>query len=367
MTGVHVTGDAPIFKVCRRIAHIVWPGRAGTGSFFQEGLSIGLGNIPHMKRHLLCVLVAMLVLGFIAGCAAPPPGGDEKRTCSVDNDCVPEQCCHPTSCINQSYKGVCNELCTQVCKGPIDYGAGHCGCVNGTCQVQPGPIPTTTYIVGIDADYPPFTYIDLNGSPAGFDVDSVQWIAREEGFNVVIRPVPWDGIISALLAGDIDMIYSGMSMTDERKQQVNFSIPYWKVNQSVATHINSTWTMQEFFAGNMVIGAQRGTPGQYWIEYHLITPGVMPGQNLVLYDSLPLVITDLQDWQIDAAIAHNYPMIDAIEGKPLHVIGEIDTNESCGVAVRKEDTGLLSLINDGLTKLMNDSYWNVLIQEYDMK
>jgi polar amino acid transport system substrate-binding protein len=117
----------------------------------------------------------------------------------------------------------------------------------------------------------------------------------------------------------------------------------------------------------MIIGAQRGTPGQFWVEDHLVTPGVMPSQNLVLYDSLPLVITDLQNWQIDAAIAHNYPMLNAIEGKPLRIMGEIDTNEVCGVAVRKEDTELLSLINDGLTKLMNDPYWNVLIQKYDMK
>jgi polar amino acid transport system substrate-binding protein len=320
-----------------------------------------------MKRHLALTLVALLLIGFIAGCVMPTPGGDETRTCSVDSDCVPEQCCHPTSCINKSYKGVCNELCTAVCDGPIDCGAGHCGCVNGTCQVLPGPSQIATYIVGIDADYPPFTYIDLNGTPAGFDVDSVQWIAQEEGFKVDFQPVAWNDSISALLAGKIDMIYSGMSMTDERKQLVNFSIPYWKVNQSVATHVNSTWTMQEFFAGDMIIGAQRGTPGQSWVEDHLVTPGVMPSQNLVLYDSLPLVITDLQNWQIDAAIAHTSPMLNAIEGKPLHIIGEIDTNEVYGVAVRKEDTELLSLINDGLTKLMNDPYWNVLIQNYDMK
>jgi polar amino acid transport system substrate-binding protein len=320
-----------------------------------------------MKWFLVFSLATLVLLVFITGCITPVPDGNENRTCSVDSDCVPEQCCHPTSCIKQSFKGECTELCTAVCEGPIDCGAGHCGCVNGTCQVLAGPFPTITYIVGIDAEYPPFTYIDLNGTPAGFDVDSIQWIAQEEGFNVDFQPVAWDLIIPALLAGDIDMIYSGMSMTDERKQLVTFSIPYWRVNQSVATQVNSTWTMQHFFTGDMVVGAQRGTPGQSWVEEHLIDSGMMPVDHLILYDNLPLVITDLQNSQIDAAIAHNYPMLDAIEGKPLHVIGEIDTNESCGVAVRKEDTALLSLINDGLTKLMNDPYWNTLIQKHDMK
>ena len=53
----------------------------------------------------------------------------------TDDDCVPAECCHPTSCINRSDKGVCTLLCTNVCEGPIDCGAGRCGCVNGKCNV----------------------------------------------------------------------------------------------------------------------------------------------------------------------------------------------------------------------------------------
>jgi hypothetical protein len=68
-----------------------------------------------------------------------PAEGGSQRSCTTDSDCVPEQCCHPTSCINGAYKGVCNVACTAVCLGPIDCGAGHCGCVNGICRVAPGP------------------------------------------------------------------------------------------------------------------------------------------------------------------------------------------------------------------------------------
>jgi hypothetical protein len=55
--------------------------------------------------------------------------------CKSDSDCVGATCCHPTSCMNKAYKGVCNVLCTQVCQGPLDCGAGHCGCVNNRCAV----------------------------------------------------------------------------------------------------------------------------------------------------------------------------------------------------------------------------------------
>ncbi len=58
-------------------------------------------------------------------------------TCESDSDCVGSTCCHPASCINRAYRGACNELCTQVCTGPLDCGAGSCGCVNNRCVVIP--------------------------------------------------------------------------------------------------------------------------------------------------------------------------------------------------------------------------------------
>ncbi len=58
--------------------------------------------------------------------------------CEADSDCVGSECCHPTSCINKMYKGVCNLLCTQDCVGPLDCGAGRCGCVDNKCAVIPG-------------------------------------------------------------------------------------------------------------------------------------------------------------------------------------------------------------------------------------
>jgi hypothetical protein len=73
----------------------------------------------------------------------PTPTVD-RAACTANSDCVPAQCCHPTSCENKDFKGVCTLLCTMSCEGPIDCGAGHCGCVSGTCQVIPNPTPTPT-------------------------------------------------------------------------------------------------------------------------------------------------------------------------------------------------------------------------------
>ena len=96
-----------------------------------------------------CILLAACVNSPGNGTPTPtsPPTTTpipDNRTCTTDDDCVPAQCCHPTGCINAAYKGVCTQLCTAVCEGPIDCGAGHCGCVQGVCGVIPGTIPPTT-------------------------------------------------------------------------------------------------------------------------------------------------------------------------------------------------------------------------------
>nr|WP_319539890.1 ABC transporter substrate-binding protein [uncultured Methanospirillum sp.] len=224
-----------------------------------------------------------------------------------------------------------------------------------------------TYIVGIDGEYPPYSFIDKNGTAQGFDVESVQWIGNKLGFAVKIQPIAWDGIIPALNAKKIDMVYSGMTITDERKQQVHFSNPYYKVNQSVAVHNDIILTLDDFKAGKGRIGAQRGTTGAFWVEENLINKSVIQADQLVTYDNFPLATTDLQNKRIDFAIYDRPPMLDAIADKPLHLIGEIDTGEEYGVAIRKDDTELLNTMNKGLDLLHESPDWTVLKKKYKME
>ena len=87
------------------------------------------------------------------------------------------------------------------------------------------------YINGFDAAYPPFTFVDKDGKPAGFDIDGINWIAKEMGFKVKHQPTDWAAIVPSLKAKKIDLIASGMSITPERQAAVNFCEPYWQVIQ----------------------------------------------------------------------------------------------------------------------------------------
>ena len=123
------------------------------------------GTMAGNTSGLLCILL-LVVAGFIivSGCTSenspvvtvsptqtPIPvvttAPATEQSCMTDDDCVPAQCCHPVSCTNKATQGVCNLLCTMSCEGPIDCGAGGCGCVNGKCSVVPStssPLPTVT-------------------------------------------------------------------------------------------------------------------------------------------------------------------------------------------------------------------------------
>jgi polar amino acid transport system substrate-binding protein len=222
------------------------------------------------------------------------------------------------------------------------------------------------YIIGLDGAYPPFSSQQKDGSFTGFDVESARWIANKSGFQAEFQAVAWDGIIPALLAKKIDMVYSGMTITEERKEQVAFSKPYLKINQSVAVRADSTVTADDVLAGKVVIGTQRGTTGESWVQKNLVDTGKMPAANLKSFDNFPLAVTALTNKQVDATVYDKPSTIDAIKGQNAKIVKDIDTNEQYGIAIRKEDTALLQTMNKGLDMLMADPYWNELKAKYNL-
>lgn len=221
--------------------------------------------------------------------------------------------------------------------------------------------------VGIDAAYQPFSMIGSDGKAAGFDVESMKWIAKDQGYEVEFIPIAWDGIIPALQAGKIDLVYAGMTITEERKEKVNFSKPYWKVNQMVVVKEGSPITLDDVKNGSVSIGTQRGCTAAIWIDENLVNTSLMPSENLKLYDNTPLAVDDLISGRIDAVMYDSTVMNDIIAGKPASKIGFIETNEEFGIAVRKDDTELLEKLNTGLDNLMKSPEWDALIAKYNLE
>ena len=222
------------------------------------------------------------------------------------------------------------------------------------------------YINGIDADYPPFAYIDEKGNPAGFDVECLNWIAQEMGFEVKHQPTAWDGIVSSLLAKKIDMVYSGMSITPERLEKVDFSIPYWEINQALCVREDSDLNIIAALSGDKyTVGSQRGCTAAEWIEENLVETGILPKDNLKLYEGFSLAVKDLLNGRIDSAMMDDVMVEDAIrKGQAVKIVGIIKTGEAYGIAVRKEDKELKALLNEGIAKLKKSAEWDELIIKY---
>jgi len=236
------------------------------------------------------------------------------------------------------------------------------GCTGSAPAASEKPV----YKVGVDIPYPPFSELTTDGEYSGFDADSIRWIGEDQGFDVEFVTVAWDGIIPSLLAGNIDMIYSGMTITDERAEKVDFSIPYWTINQAVIAKKDSGYTIDNLNAGELVVGTQSGCTAAIWTEENLIATGILPEENLKLYPSIGNAADDVSTGRIDVAMYDDTVMKDVISDKDLEIIGYLDTNEEFGIAIRKNEADLLAKLNAGLTNLMADPYWEELKTKYEM-
>ncbi|MCG8531569.1 MAG: ABC transporter substrate-binding protein [Desulfovibrionales bacterium] len=226
-----------------------------------------------------------------------------------------------------------------------------------------GAFAEKTYINGIDANYPPFAYVDKNGEPAGFDVESLNWIADKLGFKVVHKPMEWSTIVQSVLANKIDMVYSGMSITPERAKKVSFSKPYWSVAYVVAAKKGTDLTLDKIYHDGLRIGVQTGTPAGEWLEKNKEKLGA--NYTLKFYDSAPLAMQDVMNGRIQVVAHDAAPVNDAIaRGLPLVIVSEYGVHDDFGVAINKNNPELLALINKGIDLLKEDPYWNVLKEKY---
>lgn len=131
-------------------------------------------------------------------------------------------------------------------------------------------------ISGIDLNSPLFACVDRSGNPAGFDVKVLDRIAGEMGFKVTHKPMNREKIIPGLKAGTIDIIASGMSITEDRLREVAFSTPYWKISRIPVVREGEETTAEKVLSGGNRTGVQRGIPEAKWIEENLLKRRAAP-------------------------------------------------------------------------------------------
>lgn len=219
---------------------------------------------------------------------------------------------------------------------------------------------TETIQVATDATWPPFEYVDEQTKEiVGFDIDLMKAIAEAEDLDIEFVNVNWDSLLAGMAQCQYDASISAMTITEDRKEQFNFSDPYFAAGQIVAVAIdNSDITGKDSLVGKTA-GAQLGTTGAIELEG-------MEGVTLKNYDEISLAFQDLINGQIDAVVADNPLALGYIGQNPdkLKAVGEVFTDEYYGIAVCNTETELLEKLNSGLAKVKADGLIEELTEKW---
>ena len=156
-----------------------------------------------------------------------------------------------------------------------------------------------TLRVVTDAAYAPFEYQD-KGEVVGFDVDFIKAVAKEAGYNVKVEHVGWDPVFVEIKGKTADIGISSITITDERKQTYDFSIPYFLSKNEILVPQNSTISSAQDLKGKK-IAVQNGTTGQEVVE----TLFGKNNKNLKKFENNNLAILELKGGGVDAVVADN--------------------------------------------------------------
>ena len=221
--------------------------------------------------------------------------------------------------------------------------------------------------MGVQAAYPPFNSKDASGQVVGFDVDIGNALCAKMKVECEVVAADWDSIIPALNSSQFNFLISSMSITDERKQLVDFTAPYYSnklqfiASKAVTLNIGKDTIRQDL--NGKIIGAPRATLAAAWLQKNLADVA-----TIKLYDTQAEANADLAAGHLDTVLADkfvSYEWLKSEIGKSYEFKGSpVLENDKIGIAVRKGDplleqlnSALKEIISDGTYKKINDKYF----------
>lgn len=216
--------------------------------------------------------------------------------------------------------------------------------------------------VGSDTTYPPFEMVNEDGQIVGFDVDVVHAICEKIDCVPEFVTTAWDGIFPALAAGEFDMVASGVSITPERDEIVDFSEPYLVVGQSITTRVEDAALTEEDFTGEdstLVLGAQLGTTNAQ------LGQELVGDERLRLYDTFNAAVLALLNGDVDGVIIDDTAADAFVQQYAGELAVEIRglTSDPLGLVFQEGDP-LQDAFNEGLAAIREDGTLDALIAEW---
>ena len=238
-------------------------------------------------------------------------------------------------------------------------------CCFTAALVACGYAAAQTYVVGAGGTYRPFEFENNQKQLEGFDIDIIKAIAKAENFDIKLINTPWEGIFATLGSGDRDIIISGITITDKRKQMVDFSAPYFPAEQSIVvakdSSVNSLAALKTEKVG--VVNSSTGD---------IVVSDVLGKNSTAIkrFDNTPLMLMlqELFEDGVSAAVGDVGVVKYYIKQHPEKQFKLVPDakfeRQYFGIAVAKGNTELRDKLNAGLKKIVADGTYAKIYQTW---
>ncbi|MEU0075508.1 transporter substrate-binding domain-containing protein [Streptomyces sp. NPDC006332] len=243
------------------------------------------------------------------------------------------------------------------CTSTDNGGSGSKTAAGGVQLVKGGQLTTCTHL-----PYPPFQS-DVGGKVQGFDVSLVDLVAKDLGVKQDILDTPFENFKTGafLNAGQCDLAAAGMTITEERKKNVDFSDPYFDATQAVLVDKKSgVNSLADLKSKKVKLGAQAQTTGEEYAQKQGFDP--------VSFESSDAVLNGLRSGQVKAVII-DYPVVQGwlktkANADAFKVVDNLNTGEQYGFTVKKGNTKLLAAVNKAITDAKADGTYKKLYEKW---
>ena len=223
-----------------------------------------------------------------------------------------------------------------------------------------------TLVVGFDAEYPPYGYMDDNGDYTGFDLELAEAVCQIEGWELVKTPIDWDSKDMELNSGNIDCIWNGFTM-DGREDSYTFSVPYVDNSQVICVSDDAGIASLEDLEGK-IVGVQADSAALTLLEEGgdqadlAATFGEL--QQFADYNT---AFAELQAGSLDAVAIDVGVAQYQIKGREGYSILEESLNsEKYAIGFKKGNQELADIINDDLAILYDEGVFDELAEKYEI-
>jgi cystine transport system substrate-binding protein len=221
-----------------------------------------------------------------------------------------------------------------------------------------------TLKVGLMGTYQPYNFLNDKKEMDGFDADIAKEMAKRLGVDVEFVSQEFSGMVAGLQTKKFDAVISQMTITDERKKQMDFTEPYITnhVKVIVQEDNNSIKSVKDFKGKNIGVGL--GTNDETYLRTELLPE--VGDFTIKTYDDVITSLKDLDAGRIDATINNMYALKPVVEsnGFKIKAVGEPVKSDKAGIAIRKGNESLLKELNKHLADMKEDGTYNEIFVKW---